>query len=165
MKRRITVLDSRPHAKHIWPFHGKLYCPLTGGQCCVGQNGRQNFGVPLRDMVGFDLPKVGVHPYGWVSAWEVWVPRDILLQIRDIIGDTDKAVHPNTPRLTASTLAARINDVTARRDVEVAVKALRVLWRWVGETQGERWIIQYYPAKPEPRPVNHSTVPEGYSFA
>lgn len=140
MKTRITVLNSRANARYPWPEPSIMYNPETGGQCCIGQQGRQNAGMDPEDLrVNYPaFVHVPNHDSRWVKAWSQDVPDSVVEEIGESVG---RRIIPSM----AKAIASHLNDKVAVRekDPAKAVAGLRILWRWLGETQGERWIIRW----------------------
>lgn len=142
METKTITLNSKSNAKYPWPKHGLLFDPEDRGQCCIGQCMRQVLGVPEKNMKDYGLINEIDNYFDIeddVSVLGLDIAEEVIEEISEIL---DKQINPP---FSVEVLGAHINDCIAcdKEQPDVAVEALRVLFRWAGEQVGERWVVRY----------------------
>jgi hypothetical protein len=154
MKKRYITLDSRPTAKVYWPGHGRLYeageFQVEEGErpraCCVGCALNAG-GKDWEDLLDGEWVERGQVAQQEYLAWTSYLPDDVFDEVSEVmseLSDGDCVFEENEN--PAQHLAAHINDNYAPYYPEESVKAIRIIFRWVGEQIGEQWIVRHFPA-------------------
>lgn len=142
MPIRTIVLNSRRGAKRRWPGSGALATWLSADgavteHCCIGCEGLAR-GIPIPAMVDEDYPCEEISAE-WVKIWDREVPRDVMERVTGIVGENPEEAYGELYQ----SVAAFLNDEIAPHDPDSAVAGIRVLFRALGESQGERWIVRW----------------------
>lgn len=145
MKTHTIVLNSRPNAKRRWPGPGLLAARCSDDEtatqhCCIGCEGLAR-GVAVQDMMGCMFPPSGVGGREWSGIWRRTPTDEVAERVEAAVklGGLDCSGYGND----YGAIAAWLNDDIAPDDPEAAVAGIRILFRALGETQGERWIVRW----------------------